>query len=71
MKKLAIAAVIVLAACGTKKDASVTADTTMTSTTTTTMSSDTTRMAGDTGMMRMDSTKKVDSMMVRDTTKTK
>lgn len=65
MKKLAIAAVVVvLAACGTKNDQTPAVDTTMTSTTTT-MSTDTTAMAHDTGMVKTDTT------MARDTAKTK
>ena len=67
MKKLAIAAVLVLAACGTKDNATPAADTTMTSTTT--MTVDSSAMMRDT-TMKADSMKP-DSMMARDTAKTK
>ena len=67
MKKLALAAVLVLAACGTKDNANAAVDTTMTSTPT--MTTDTTSMMRDT-TMKADSMK-ADSMMARDTAKTK
>lgn len=69
MKKLAIAAVLVLAACGTKGDANNAVDTTMTSTTPT-MTADSASMMRDTTMMKVDSMK-ADSMMARDTAKMK
>ena len=68
MKKLALAAVLVLAACGTKDNANNAVDTTMTSTTPT-MTVDTSAMTHDT-TMKADSAK-VDSTMARDTAKTK
>lgn len=65
MKKLAIAAVLVLAACGTKKDESAAADSMGMSS----MSGDTAMMMRDTtGMMMSDTMMmKRDSMMARDT----
>lgn len=68
MKKLAIAAVLVLAACGTKKDESAAADSMGMST----MTTDTASMMHDTTAMRMsDTMMKKDSMMARDTAKMK
>ena len=65
MKKLALAAVLVLAACGTKADNNAAVDTTMTPT----MTVDTSAMMRDTTMKA--DTMKADTTMARDTAKMK
>lgn len=75
MKKLAIAAVLVLAACGTKKDESAAADSmgmsTMTTDTASMMHDTTAMMMSDTMMKKDSMMMKKDAMMARDTAKMK
>ena len=67
MKKLALAAVLVLAACGTKDNANNAVDTTMTGTPS--MTVDSSAMMRDTTMKA--DTMKADTTMARDTAKMK